>query len=1450
MKVKDLAIGSLVKDPSTLYNGKPILWKVVGRDIEGYPVNSTTLMTDSIISIKTFDSKEPGSTNTPRKTNGNSRWSQSNIRQWLNSQSTSSWFSPQNTSDVAPSDGTNGNGYEDEKGFLSNFSSDFVNFIMETENKTVVPTVDGGGVENSKDKVFLFSMTEMGLAGNTGKEGTVIPYLNSAGNRVLKPTQEAIDQSGYKNSALSTSSPYFYWLRSAFPNYGHIVYRISTNGAFTQSIADNDTIGLAPSVNIDSESAISHQDSDGAYVLAFGTAQPEDLSKIAFELKDTVSGNSITNGNKFDKAVKLDWNQDTVKVGFTIELKKNNSVIPYSRNQSLGDIGEYSAIITAKDKAFPENQRNSAVFSFSILPPKVDLNSLGFKITDSLSGNEITDGSKFTGSVKPTWSSYENVNITVNYSLNGSSKGSLSNGGTYRDSGKYSVSYVLSDKNYPENQLTGIINFEITPAPIDWNSVDLNLRDVNTSRGISEGSEFEMEVRPTWDEISTVTYGIIMEYEGNLISFAKGSNLTSIGNYKITIKMTDKLYTTNTKTESVSFRVIQKVTSLGDFEMAFIDVNMPTAADVVISDGKIFKEPVKPYWYTDFPSDVRVNGYSLRRGGSSLAFTPNNDTYTTVGSYTLTVQLVNGAGDTRDYVINFEIAQASVDVEIEVFNDLDETVINDGRIFEEQLVLPTWEDIEGTDIFYTLKYEDMDTEFIRGVTVLSNKGNYVLEFILEDSENASNTKTVTLSFQITEKKVNMAEVDITIVNDITGVPIYDNDVYRGILVKPYWYSGELPDSLTFESWITFNGERREYDKSDEEGVLSAVGSYTLEVRIVDSNFPTNYRVVTRVFRIIAGSVDLSGKEIVIRDKLTDNPINEGDLFRGEQASVQPTWTEYPELQYTYVLYYNGSVLTGYKKDNILREKGNYRITVSASDPNYPENKLETSITFQILDDIGDIIENGDGNGYDEAYLNALPYKLGTPITNTGDYNLLVVRRKKSNFKVSMSEVNFKIVDPDEDQLPLILVDPEVTPSIKDRVEVIYPNYGSEREYKIGSGEWTAYDDGFDVTDNLIVYARYKDPLGYFVEASKEITNIDKMPPDPPVILGFKDGVDIYLTVTPTVEYVYGLDYTATLDGNPYVLGTPIYNEEEEIREYTLTVTAKKRLNGLTATTVRKFTLDSTPPPAPKIIGIQPEIIQESARPDIDGYVGIVEGLTKETYLEQNDFEARLNARLFTLGTLVRNPDSYQFSVTAIKKVNGLRATSIAVFSIIDKIPPAIGPRRLSLEPITEMDAGIAIDGEMVVNRDNGHISIYDDGYLVSKTRELEDLLNVLDKRIVDVDIALRSNEDRVNTLEILRAALSKDVAKLRAKNNEVKVHINEISSVVNYLDFTDESVYEEWRKELSEIDAMTVSIQTEVSELQTRLSNKVESALEIMDGLQTNSSLIGEVTWLKYNNGI
>lgn len=165
-----LAVGALVKDTGTLYNGKPIIWKIADKGHTGYPSGAVTLITERIISLKCFDAIESGNSDGNRRSYGNNRWTLSNVRQWLNSQAAAGkWYSAQHSADAAPTNAnvwSNYNEYDAEAGFLAGFSANFVAALLSTTHTVGKASVDGGGTESCTDKIFLATCTEVGLSGD------------------------------------------------------------------------------------------------------------------------------------------------------------------------------------------------------------------------------------------------------------------------------------------------------------------------------------------------------------------------------------------------------------------------------------------------------------------------------------------------------------------------------------------------------------------------------------------------------------------------------------------------------------------------------------------------------------------------------------------------------------------------------------------------------------------------------------------------------------------------------------------------------------------------------------------------------------------------------------------------------------------------------------------------------------------------------------------------------------------------------------------------------------------------------------------------------------------------------------------------------------------------------------------------------------------------------------
>ncbi|MFD2867462.1 DUF6273 domain-containing protein [Kurthia populi] len=318
-----LPVGAKVKDSQTSYNGKPIVWQVGGHN--HYASGQTVLVSEKIISLKAFDAIEASNTDSNRKNYGNNRYAHSNLRQWLNSAVTS-WYAAQHSADAPPTNAnvwSNYNEYDQEKGFLANFSANLRNALIPTSLTVAKNTVtDGGGSETVTDKVFLLSNTEVGLANeNSIAEGKLLPLFTTAdSSRLAYPTAEAVSKSEYKDTtSLTTSKAWYYWLRSPSAGYSSLVRSVYLSGALSNDNAYSGVYGVRPALNLSSDILVSDSvDSDGAYTIVWNntptlTVNTENNKTLYENDAFTIEGNAKDVDNGDIVSVKYSINDGTSK---------------------------------------------------------------------------------------------------------------------------------------------------------------------------------------------------------------------------------------------------------------------------------------------------------------------------------------------------------------------------------------------------------------------------------------------------------------------------------------------------------------------------------------------------------------------------------------------------------------------------------------------------------------------------------------------------------------------------------------------------------------------------------------------------------------------------------------------------------------------------------------------------------------------------------------------------------------------------------------------------------------------------------------------------------------------------------------------------------------------------------------------------------------------------------
>lgn len=228
--LSDLPVGAKIKDTNTKYDGRTLIWIIADKNHKGYPNNTVTLISERVLFGKRFDS----STTT---------YKNSEVRGWIN----------------------------DNNGLLKDFSANFKNNIIDTN----VNTASG----NVTDKIFLASISEVGLEGDSEKEGYKFPIFIDNNSRIGK---------NFSNSNTT------WWTRTAgFSGYVCILY---SDGSLNYYEPGYDR-GVRPLCNLKSEILVSdNKDSDGAYTIVWN---PPPI------IESTTSTNMGTKSSEFSFTYKV-----------------------------------------------------------------------------------------------------------------------------------------------------------------------------------------------------------------------------------------------------------------------------------------------------------------------------------------------------------------------------------------------------------------------------------------------------------------------------------------------------------------------------------------------------------------------------------------------------------------------------------------------------------------------------------------------------------------------------------------------------------------------------------------------------------------------------------------------------------------------------------------------------------------------------------------------------------------------------------------------------------------------------------------------------------------------------------------------------------------------------------------------------------------------------------------
>lgn len=155
----------------------PLQWKL-SRDTVTNELRLVLERTSvTLLGRKSYDAAEPSNPVTERRASGNNRYLYSNIHQWLNSdKDANEWYTPSHTYDAPPT-------YQNEAGFLNQWS-ELEKSVLDTNDwKTINATIDGGGEDIVRAKVAVLSIGEIG--GDGVKDGNRLDIFNSDSDRAV-----------------------------------------------------------------------------------------------------------------------------------------------------------------------------------------------------------------------------------------------------------------------------------------------------------------------------------------------------------------------------------------------------------------------------------------------------------------------------------------------------------------------------------------------------------------------------------------------------------------------------------------------------------------------------------------------------------------------------------------------------------------------------------------------------------------------------------------------------------------------------------------------------------------------------------------------------------------------------------------------------------------------------------------------------------------------------------------------------------------------------------------------------------------------------------------------------------------------------------------------------------------------------------------------------------------
>jgi hypothetical protein len=249
------------------YNTQPVLWRVISVDANGAPL----LLAEHILTYKSFDARGGKYTNEDRRDFGSNDWSESTLRQWLNSAEPKIAWANNVPALNTVLDGYNP--YDTEKGFLveGNFSEQERALIRPTANRIPLAKIDEALAQRTKqgaadgtgfhqyaediekavanyDKAFYRTVTDR----------VFLPSVKQIKNMVqargweyrAKPTKYAVLNSTYRHADFESYQFDWYWLSTPWVDHHHSLRVVDPLGQISNEMANNGVVGVRPALSI------------------------------------------------------------------------------------------------------------------------------------------------------------------------------------------------------------------------------------------------------------------------------------------------------------------------------------------------------------------------------------------------------------------------------------------------------------------------------------------------------------------------------------------------------------------------------------------------------------------------------------------------------------------------------------------------------------------------------------------------------------------------------------------------------------------------------------------------------------------------------------------------------------------------------------------------------------------------------------------------------------------------------------------------------------------------------------------------------------------------------------------------------------------------------------------------------------------------------------------------